>query len=396
MHLEQVISTYHPTQPYFDSSGCISSPINSPLIINDPVPSPPPALESPPLTSKANHVFQFPPPTHLTQDMPMIKQEDFGGFADIDSTYTNTVTDSNLLTFPNQCSPMAISPASLNTPRGSIVSVRSRQASPMIMDPATVTSTTDNEFSASFTIQIPNQVPPTTSTNDDLLPHYDETFDFAQYTIPSLMESGGGNPSPPCSGYSSPQVYNHQQYEDWPKQEPIIQDPLMGATDIFNSVIPKPDPDACFMMPSPATSTSSHGMMGRTNVERLSTDTCPETPDSSVKEDPGDVNSPDTGSYACLWSDCNDEFYSQKNLVEHVNDTHMETRKGCEEFPCLWKVRKKPPCYWVPSKKSFFVFVFQDCCRNLKAFNAKYKLITHMRVHTKEKPYLCTVRLQNT
>ena len=47
----------------------------------------------------------------------------------------------------------------------------------------------------------------------------------------------------------------------------------------------------------------------------------------------------DTGSYVCLWADCNEEFYSQKTLVDHVNDSHMDTRKGCEEFPCLWKVR---------------------------------------------------------
>lgn len=49
----------------------------------------------------------------------------------------------------------------------------------------------------------------------------------------------------------------------------------------------------------------------------------------------------------------------------------MGSQKGCEEFPCMWKVNNK------------------DCSRKAKAFNAKYKLITHMRVHTKEKPYLC-------
>ena len=71
----------------------------------------------------------------------------------------------------------------------------------------------------------------------------------------------------------------------------------------------------------------------------VNSDTCPETPDSSVRED-GDVNSPDTGSYICLWQDCHEEFTVQKNLVEHINDNHMNSQKGCEEFPCMWKVRK--------------------------------------------------------
>ena len=71
----------------------------------------------------------------------------------------------------------------------------------------------------------------------------------------------------------------------------------------------------------------------------ISSDTCPETPDSSVKEE-ADVNSPDTGSYVCLWQDCLEEFPAQKALVDHITDSHMESKKGCEEFPCLWKVKK--------------------------------------------------------
>ena len=68
----------------------------------------------------------------------------------------------------------------------------------------------------------------------------------------------------------------------------------------------------------------------------------PETPDSSVKEEPAAecAPTPPTASWTCLWADCGaQEFPSQRGLVDHVNESHMEIKKGFDELPCLWKVR---------------------------------------------------------
>ena len=46
-------------------------------------------------------------------------------------------------------------------------------------------------------------------------------------------------------------------------------------------------------------------------------------------------------SWTCLWADCGaQEFLSQRGLVDHVNESHMEIKKGFDELPCLWKVRR--------------------------------------------------------
>ncbi|XP_057713936.1 zinc finger protein GLI1-like [Corythoichthys intestinalis] len=68
----------------------------------------------------------------------------------------------------------------------------------------------------------------------------------------------------------------------------------------------------------------------------------------------------------CLWTDCCTTFRSQEELARHIEKEHVDQRKG-EEFACFWA----------------------DCVRRRKPFNARYKLLIHMRVHSGEKPNKC-------
>ncbi|KFM78137.1 Zinc finger protein GLIS3, partial [Stegodyphus mimosarum] len=67
--------------------------------------------------------------------------------------------------------------------------------------------------------------------------------------------------------------------------------------------------------------------------------------------------------HICLWVDCKTAFPSQSTLVRHIEKCHVDQRKR-EDFSCLWI----------------------GCPRKLRPFNARYKLLIHMRVHSGEKP----------
>ncbi|XP_037089564.1 zinc finger protein GLIS3-like [Pollicipes pollicipes] len=54
-------------------------------------------------------------------------------------------------------------------------------------------------------------------------------------------------------------------------------------------------------------------------------------------------------------------------LVKHIEKVHVDSRGG-DEYTCFWA----------------------DCPRQQKPFNARYKLMIHMRVHSGEKPNLCS------
>ncbi|XP_035489733.2 zinc finger protein GLIS1 isoform X1 [Scophthalmus maximus] len=74
----------------------------------------------------------------------------------------------------------------------------------------------------------------------------------------------------------------------------------------------------------------------------------------------------DQQELVCHWIDCSAAHGSQEELVRHIEKVHIDQRKG-EEFACFWA----------------------GCVRRHKPFNARYKLLIHMRVHSGEKPNKC-------
>jgi len=83
--------------------------------------------------------------------------------------------------------------------------------------------------------------------------------------------------------------------------------------------------------------------------------------------DDGELDENGEDKHICRWIDCNVQFKEQDELVRHLEKAHIDQRKG-EDFTCFWAA----------------------CQRRYKPFNARYKLLIHMRVHSGEKPNKCT------
>lgn len=91
----------------------------------------------------------------------------------------------------------------------------------------------------------------------------------------------------------------------------------------------------------------------------------PTTTSSNAKE--SSVTEEDT-IFPCKWIGCDGVYSERDDLVRHIEKVHIDQRKADDLYICYWK----------------------DCSRQRRAFNARYKLVIHMRVHSGEKPNRCT------
>ncbi|NXN79338.1 GLIS3 protein, partial [Bombycilla garrulus] len=146
-------------------------------------------------------------------------------------------------------------------------------------------------------------------------------------------------------------VLKNEQLDDF--SGPIVDMPL-------SPLVLSPPPPQGPPPPYPA-HRQPHSLPGHAHLLQVP----PPAPGALLDED-GELDD-FNGKHGCCWVDCGKLYDHQEELVRHIEKIHIDQRKG-EDFTCFWT----------------------GCPRRFKPFNARYKLLIHMRVHSGEKPNKCT------
>ncbi|KAI5088899.1 zinc finger protein GLIS2 isoform X2 [Silurus meridionalis] len=89
---------------------------------------------------------------------------------------------------------------------------------------------------------------------------------------------------------------------------------------------------------------------------------------ASQRRDRRDSPEPAEEQLACRWLRCHLLFECLQDLVDHVTESHVKPERS-SGYCCHW----------------------EGCARKGRGFNARYKMLIHIRTHTNEKPHQCPI-----
>ncbi|XP_056322173.1 zinc finger protein GLIS3 [Danio aesculapii] len=148
-------------------------------------------------------------------------------------------------------------------------------------------------------------------------------------------------------------------------EQQILQDPQTAKASLSHTlqfevsrIVPSPNPPRG---PPPPYSAHQHQQQPRVSQLQRPAGLQPMLEEEEEEEESCG------GTHCCCWLHCGAIYSHRDALVKHIEKIHVDQRKG-EDFTCFWA----------------------GCPRKHKPFNARYKLLIHMRVHSGEKPNKCS------
>lgn len=187
--------------------------------------------------------------------------------------------------------------------------------------------------------------------------------------MPNYPETQPAVKLPPLNLY-----WTQNQYQNQQDQLNAMDDVFIDSSQFFDDLSPPYDQSEGFyfnqstdwVLDSPSASTSNSPFV--TTPTEYQTFQFPPVNDEWADHVEDDDETGPAVALNCRWVDCKASYSTQEELVQHIERCHVDQRRA-EDFTCFWA----------------------GCPRRHRPFNARYKLLIHMRVHSGEKPNRCSV-----
>lgn len=102
--------------------------------------------------------------------------------------------------------------------------------------------------------------------------------------------------------------------------------------------------------------------------------------------------------FTCKWEGCSTHTLTRDDLIKHVNTTHVtstDTQNNAvntQNFNDDDASSDTQNNFNNGNSNTNYTCLWKGCVRDRKPFDARYKLVIHLRTHTGDKPHACPMK----